>query len=361
MNFKSAAKLEAEIYKLTQELEAQKRIEAGEFNETDLALQRSISEITKAYEKRDWLKMKNAAAYIVEAKHDINPVITTPENEFDEIITSGAGMPFPPNWNIPKDIYMPRGKFTVFQAKQKTGKTRAMLSDLLYLAQIGHRVAIASGEMPTGQLWLNLWMQDQFLRLRNSWSEIDARIFIQTKDPRKEETKKNIYDFRKKYDGKIFALYTPGWTARRQVYGLKLAENVTGKKPTVWAIDYAQIIGKDQNIRDFREGHIQNSIFLTNAFGIENVGGILVSQSNDAGNTSESQQYERDAGMVINFYRKEEESGEKSPTITIHVKHSRSTASGKFDRWLDVRSGAIVPDAGYTPEEAQGTFYESKS
>jgi hypothetical protein len=62
--------------------------------------------------------------------------------------------------------------------------------------------------------------------------------------------------------------------------------------------------------------------------------------------------------MVVNFIREvDKETGEKSAAIKIHVKHSRSTASGIFPRWMDVKSGAIVPDAGYTPPDAQRTIY----
>ena len=355
--YKSEAQLEVEIRKLSDELTALREANASDYVGEDLALQTAMKKLSKAYEDRDILAMKNNAAYIAEIRVDRAPDMPDAEREWNSIITGGIGIPFPPNWNLPKDIVKPKGKFVVYGGKQKTGKTRAACSDVLYLAEIGHRVAFASCEMPPEQVWLLLWMQKQFLDFRNSFSEISVRHMFASKDAKFSEVRNHFKEFRKEYGNKIFIIHTPGWTARRILYACKLSENVFGKPETIRVIDYAQLIQKDASIRDMREGQIANSLLLSNTTGQDNVGMILVSQLNEAGNTAESVQYERDAGMVINFIREEDKAtGEKSPVIKIHVKHSRSTASGIFDRWLDVKSGAIVPDAGYTPPERQQRF-----
>jgi hypothetical protein len=331
---------------------------ADEYLAQDIALSTAVDSVKKAYTQRDWIRLKNAAAYITEIKNDVAPVDPDPESDWKEVSSGTFGVPFPPNWNMPRDIAIPRGKYTIFGAPQKTGKTRATISALLYLADIGHKVSFMSGEMPTSQIWLLAWMQKQFLDYRNSFGEFEARSFMASKDPRHSGHHESFKAFRKHYGEKIFVLYTPGWNAKRIVYGHKRAENHFGRPATIWATDYAQIIGKDLSARDMRESQINNSLYFTVSTGIANVAHILVSQVNDLGVTAESSQYERDAGMVVNFIREvDKETGEKSAAIKIHVKHSRSTASGIFPRWMDVKSGAIVPDAGYTPPDAQRTIY----
>lgn len=360
MNFKTEAQLQSEINKLSDELAVVREANAQDFLAQDLSLQTAVDKLTLAYKKRDWLAMKNNAAYITEIQQDMAPTAPNAESDWKEISSPSFGIPFPPNWNLPKDIVMPTGKYTIFGAAQKTGKTRAMLSHALYLADTNHRISIMSCEMPTSQIWLNMWMQKQYLDFKNSFGEIEARRMMASKEVRWHEVKQSYHAFREKYDKKIFVIYTPGWTARRIVYGHKLSENLFGKPATVWCTDYAQIIAKDPSVRDMREAQIQNSLFFTVSTGIANVAHILVSQLNNEGMTSESAQYERDAGMVINFRRDEnKETGEKSPVLKIHIKHSRSTASGLFDRWVDVKSGAIVPMSSYTAPDSQGSFYET--
>jgi hypothetical protein len=360
MNFKTAAQLEIEINKLTDELTALRESEGLDYLAGDMALQTVMKNLTAAYKSKDYLRMKTEANYIAEIQTHRAPESPDAERDWKELSSPAFGVMFPPNWSMPKDIVMPRGKFTVFGAAQKTGKTRAMLSHCLYLADVGHRVSIMSGEMPTSQIWLNMWMQSQFLEFRNSFGEIEARKMMASKDLKYTPTQDSYHSFRKKYAEKIFVIYTPGWTARRIVYGHKLSENLFGKPATVWATDYAQIIAKEPTIRDMRESQIYNSQLFTVATGLANVAHILVSQLNNDGMTAESAQYERDAGMVINFRRDEDkDTGEKSPKIKIHVKHSRSTASGIFERWLDVKSGAIVNDSTYQPPDARGNLYEN--
>jgi len=358
MTFKSEAQLRAEINKLTDELSSVMSANAEDYLSQDIALNTAVDQIKKAYTKRDWVVLKNAATYITEIKNDIAPVEPDPEADWREVSAGIFGVPFPPTWGLPRDIAIPRGKYTIFGAPQKTGKTRATISALLFLADMGHRVSFMSGEMPTSQIWLLAWMQKQFLDYRKSYGEFEARTLMASKDLRNSAHHDSFRAFRKQYGEKMFILYTPGWSAKRIVYGHKLAENHFGRPATVWATDYAQIIGKDPAARDMRESQINNSLFFTIATGVANVAHILVSQVNDLGVTAESAQYERDAGMVVNFIREaDKETGEKSAAIKIHIKHSRSTASGIFPRWMDVKSGAIVQDAGYTPPEAQGKMY----
>ncbi len=358
MIFKTEAQLRADLQKIQDELAVVSAANADEHLAQDLALQTAVHTVKKAYPKRDWLQLKNAAAYITEIKNDIAPIEPDPEADWAEVSVPNFGVPFPPNWGLPKDFAIPKGKYTIFGAPQKTGKTRATISALLYLADIGHRVSFMSGEMPTSQIWLQAWMQKQFLDFRNSYGEFEARAIMASKDVLKTPYHESFKSFRKEYGQKMFILYTPGWSAKRIVYGHKLAENHFGRPSTVWATDYAQIIGKDPAARDMRESQINNSLFFTVATGVANVAHILVSQVNNEGVTAESAQYERDAGMVINFIREvDKETGEKSPKIKIHVKHSRTTASGIFERWMDVRSGAIVNSESYTPPEAQRSFY----
>jgi len=357
MVFRTEAQLQVEIERLTQELIAVRAANADEHLAQDIALSTAVEQIKKAYKSRDWLNLKNAAAYIAEIKSDVAPVEPDPDQEWLEISNGIFGVPFPPAWGLPKEYAMPRGKFTIFGAPQKTGKTRATISALLALADIGHRVSFMSGEMPSSQIWLIAWMQKQFLDKRLSIGEFEARAYMASKDPRYIGHHESYKNFRKHYGQKIFVMYTPGWSARRIVYGHRLSENHFGRPATVWATDYAQIIGKDPSARDMRESQINNSLYFTVATGVANVAHILVSQVNEMGVTAESTQYERDAGMVVNFIREtNKDTGEKSAQIKIHVKHSRSTASGIFTRWMDVKSGAIVPDAGYIPKESQGRF-----
>jgi hypothetical protein len=357
MIFKSEAQLRVEIDRLTEQLTAVMAANADEYLAQDIALSNAVEEVKKAYSKKDWIRLKNAASYITEIKNDVAPVEPDPEADWIEVSQGIFGVPFPPNWGMPKDIAIPRGKYTIFGAPQKTGKTRATISALLYLADIGHKVSFMSGEMPTSQIWLLAWMQKQFLDYRNSFGEFEARTFMASKDPRHIGHHESFKNFRREYGKKMFVLYTPGWSAKRIVYGHKLAQNHFGRPATVWATDYAQIIGKDPSARDMRESQINNSLYFTVATGVANVAHILVSQVNEMGVTAESTQYERDAGMVVNFIREtNKDTGEKSAQIKIHVKHSRSTASGIFTRWMDVKSGAIVPDAGYIPKESQGRF-----
>lgn len=354
MIFKSEGKLTEEIAKLSAELEELRANDAKNFLGADSALHTTVKNISAAYAARDWLRMKNGAAYIMETNIVSAPQEPSAERDWAEISSPEFGVRFPSNWGLPADTVMPRGKFTVFGATQKTGKSRAMISHCLFLADRGHQVSIMSAEMPSSQIWLLAWMQKQYLDHRNSFGEIEARLIMASKDVRHKETRDSYHDFRERYGKKWFVLYTPGWTARRIVYGHKLAENLFGKPAAIWATDYAQLIAKEAQIKDMREGQIHNSQFFTISTGLANTAHILVSQLNDAGDTAESKQYERDAGMVINFYRDaNKETGEKSPSIKIHIKHSRSTASGIYERWLDVKSGAIVPNAGYTPPESQ--------
>jgi len=359
VNFKSSAQLQAEINRLTDFLHEARVREGKEFLQEDLGLEKAVSELAKAYEKRDWLKMKNSAAYIMEIKTDAAPVMPDPEAEWAEISAPNFGVMFPTNWNLPRDIIMPRGKFTVLAAKQKTGKTRGALSIALSLADTGFKISIASGEMYASQIWLLLWMQKQYLEFKNSFGEIDARTMMASKDLKWRPNQESFHDFRRRYADKIFVLYTAGWTARRTVYGHKLAENIFGKPAQAWVTDYVQILAGDPMIRDIRQQQINNSQIMSIATGVSNVAHIAVSQTNEQGVTSESTQYEKDAGMVVNLIREENaETGEKSPELTIHVKHSRSTRSGKFKAWLDVKSGAIVPSALYEAPDRQGSFYD---
>ena len=354
VDFRSSAKLKAEIDRLTQLMHEAAAQESKDWLKEDLSLQSTVSELTKAYERRDWLKMKNAAAHIMQIKVDAAPIMPDAAAEWEEISAPNFGVTFPPNWNIPNDIIIPRGKFMVLAAKQKTGKTRGALSIALHLADIGHKVSIASGEMHTSQIWLLLWMQRQYLDFKNSFGEIEARVRMASKDVRWEPTKDSFHEFRKSYGSKIFAIYTAGWTARRVIYGHKLAENIFGKAAQARVTDYAQILAPEPSIKDIRQQHIYNSQLLSVETGIANCAHILVSQLSDSGMTAESSQYEKDAGMVVNLLRDEDtNTGEKSPELTIHVKHSRSTRSGKFRSWLDVKSGAIVPSAAYMPPDAQ--------
>lgn len=359
VDFRSSTQLEGEINRLTELMHEAKAREGKDFLTEDLGLQTAVADLSKAYEKRDWLKMKNSAAYIMEMKTDAAPVMPDPVSEWAEISAPNFGMSFPKNWSMPTDIVIPRGKFTVLAAKQKTGKTRGALSIALHLADSGHKVSIASGEMYASQIWLLMWMQRQYLDFKNSFGEIEARTMMASKDTKWQPTKDAYHDFRKRYADKIFVIYTAGWTARRQVYGHKLAENVFGKPSSAWVTDYAQIIQGEPSIRDIRQQQIYNSQLLNIATGLSNVGHILVSQLSESGMTAESSQYEKDAGMVVNLIREEDQAtGEKSPEITIHVKHSRSTRSGKFRSWLDVKSGAIVPNSSYMPADRQGRMYE---
>lgn len=297
---------------------------------------------------------------MVELNYNVMPEMPDADKEFIEITTGGIGLPFPKNWNLPPDIVLPKGKVSIYGGLHKVGKTRSALSHVLYLADMGHRISIASFEMQPWEIWVLLWMQYQYLEYGNSFGMIQARVILSSKEPRNHERQQNYKAFRKKYGESIFCIYTPGWTARRAVYGHKLAENIFGKKATVWVTDNAQLVAKDPTIRDIREGQIANSLFFSDCTGLANVGHILISQLNKEGDTAESKQYERDAGMVINFIRDEnKETGEKSPVMKIHVKHSRFTQSGLFERWVDVKSGAIVPAAGYTPPAAQGSFYDN--
>lgn len=358
VDFRNSAQLTSEIHRLTDLLQEAKAREGKEFLEEDLGLQSVVSDLSKAYERRDWLKMKNAAAYVMEIQVDNAPIMPDPVQEWAEISAKDFGVPFNAGWNIPNDIIMPRGKFTILAAKQKTGKTRAGLSQALYLADKGFKVSIASGEMYASQIWLLLWMQYQYIEYGNSFGEIEARMKMASSDQKYYENKKSFHDFRKAYGDKIFVIYTAGWTGRRILYGHKLSENIFGKPSQVWITDYAQIIAPEPHIKDMRQAQIANSQILSVATGISNVAHILISQLNEMGDTAESKQYEKDAGMVINLLRDEDQdTGEKSSDLTIYIKHSRSTRSGKFRAWLDVKSGAIVSSAGYRPRERQGSFY----
>lgn len=358
MSFKTEAQLTVEINRLTDELNALKEQNGKDFLAEDLGLQTAVRDITKAYEKRDWLTMKNSAAYLMEIQQEQAPEFPNAEKDWQEISNPTFGIQFPTNWNMDRDIVMPRGKFTIFAAEQKTGKTRAMLSQCLFTADANHKVSIMSGEMPTSQIWLLLWLQRQFLDFKNSMGEIEARARMASKDIRWHELRNNYHNFRALYSDKIFVMYTPGWTARRIVYGHKLAENIFGKPAALWATDYAQIIAKEKTAKDMRESQIYNSQLFTVATGIANTAHVLVSQLNKGGDTAESRQYEMDAGMVINFSRKVSEDGQKSNELIINIKHSRSTQSGIFTRWLDAKSGAIVPDATYSPRDSQGRMYD---
>lgn len=357
MIFKTEAQLTAEINRLTDQLHEVRAQNGKDFLEEDLGLQSAVSELARAYERRDWLKMKNAAAYVMEIHIDNAPDMPDPVREWEEISAPNFGVGLPPNWNMPKDIVMPRGKFTILGAKQKTGKTRGALSITLHLADKGHCVSFASGEMYPSEIWLLLWMQNQFIERGQSYGYIQARMIMASKEIKWHEVRQSFHDFRRKYADKIAVIYTAGWTARRILYGHKLMENIFGKPPTCRVTDYAQIIQPEGQFKDIRQAQINNSQLLTIACGLSNTADILISQLNEAGATAESQQYEKDAGMVINLIREEDkDTGEKSPEIKIHVKHSRSTPSGLFTRWMDVKSGAIVPSAGYTPPDAQRSF-----
>jgi hypothetical protein len=359
VDFRNSAQLKAEIDRLTDIFHEAKAREGKEFLNEDLGLQTAVSELAIAYEKRDWLRMKNNAAYIMEVQTTAAPVMPDAKAEWEEISAQGFGMPFPTTWGLPRDIVIPRGKMLMLAAKQKTGKTRGALSLAMDLADKGFKVSIASGEMPPSQIWLLLWMQRQYLDYKNSFGEIEARGMMASKEVKYHEVRESFHAMRKQYDKKIFVIYTAGWTARRVIYGHKLSENVFGEPSHVRITDYAQIIAPDPTIKDIRQQHIVNSQLLSIATGIDNAAHIVVSQTNEQGVTSESTQYEKDAGMVINLIRAEDEiTGEKSPELTIHVKHSRSTRSGKFKAWLDVKSGAIVPSSAYMPPDRQGRVYD---
>jgi hypothetical protein len=360
VDFRNSAQLEAEINRLSDLMHEARAREGKEFLREDLGLQSAVTELSKAYERRDWMKMKNSAAYIMEIKTDSAPEMASKESEWAEISAPNFGVTFPVNWNMPKDIVIPRGKMLMLAAKQKTGKTRGALSLALDMADKGFKISIASGEMYSSQIWLNMWMQRQFLDFRNSFGEIEARTMMASKDFKWQPNKDAYHDFRNRYDDKICVHYTAGYTARRVLYSHKLmSENTFGKRASVKITDYVQILAPDPTIKDIRQQHIYNSQLLSIDTGIENSVHIAVSQTNEQGVTSESTQYEKDAGMVVNLIREEDAmTGEKSPELMIHIKHSRSTRSGKFRAWLDVKSGAIVPSSTYTPADRQGRFYE---
>lgn len=357
MSHRSEAQLVDAIQKAQDELAALRFAKADDYLAEDTALLRAMEKVKKSYKDRNWLELKNAAQYIAEIKHELAPATPDAEADWAEISAPNFGAPFPPNWGMTRDYVIPRGKYIIFNAPPKTGKTRAALSLALHLANIGHRVSFLSGEMPTSQLWLLLWMQRFFLETGKSYGEFEARAIMAGKDTRNIPIHESYHNFRREYGKKIWVAYTPGWSARRTIYGHKLSENLWGKPATAWFTDYAQILGKDPSAKDMRESHINNSLTMTVATGIAGVAHILVSQVNDLGVTAESSQYERDAGMVINFSREADKvTGEKSDMLKIHIKHSRSTPSRIFTAHMDVKSGAIVPSAAWRPADAQGRF-----
>lgn len=354
--------LEKQLAELTKRIAEEKARRKNEFLAEDMQLESAVKDLAKAYAARDWMRMKNAAATIMTSHYDEVPEMPDAESEFDEIINSGIGYSFPDEWSIPKEIMMPTGLMTVFKAKQKTGKSRAMLSVMLAMAKKNLCVSIMSSEMPTAQVWLNLFMQHQYLERKVSYSEFEARLALKSDHVKWTEVREAIKRFRKDFDKNIFVLHTPGWTARRLVYGARLGENHFGKKPHFWGIDYAQIIEGEPSIRDMRQQHIFNSLYLTKTMKYEKIGGIVVSQQSESGATAESQQYEKDAGMVVALTREtDKDTGKKSPQVEIFVEHSRSTESGKFQRFMDVKSGAIVFDNLYLPPSDRATYHDSLS
>jgi hypothetical protein len=74
MIFKSEAQLRVEIDRLTEQLTAVMAANADEYLAQDIALSNAVEEVKKAYSKKDWIRLKNAASYITEIKNDVAPV-----------------------------------------------------------------------------------------------------------------------------------------------------------------------------------------------------------------------------------------------------------------------------------------------
>ena len=341
--------LQDTLQKIRERLYIAKQSHRTKFLQSDLSLESAALAIADAYEKGDYVAMKNYAQTILDSQQDTIPILTEPEREFDDLARTGLGFPFPPNWGLPKEIVIPCGTFTIFGARKKTGKSRAMIAAAFHLSLIGKKVVILSCEMPPSQVWLNLWMQANYLTKGNIYSEYDCRAFMQNL---KSEKREEIVRFRKNMDDKICVINTRGWTAKRIVYAAKLSENKFGKPADVWAIDYPQIIQPEANDNkfDLRQHHNRTSLYLSDVIGANNVGCIMPSQLSEMGQTSESGNYENDAGCVLNFVRDEDKAtGVRGDVMKIIVKYSRSTGGGLFERHLQTATGVITTRKDYEP------------
>ena len=326
--------------------------------ENDLALLSNVETAQTLYEARDWRGLENTYTMGLQLLKSKALETMTAVEASRHHASIRPGFSFPKMMNMPSYLTMRRGVPIIVGAGSGVGKSTWARNIAAHNALHKIQTVIMTNEETKAEVLIGLFTIITKIRIGKSYtfSEVENWLYCNRRDVNHFKQEAEIYyrfvEWVEKY---VWIVECEYWPISKIIYGIENSENHFGQYPDCVILDYIQRVEPEYGARSMtmREQNVQSSRMITNYAKTRKPVMLLVSQLNEAGKTSESTQFEKDATQKIIIHRDFDETAQTySDEVEIMVKKNRKGQTGRARCYLDGASGTMIPQPAWQPAQS---------
>ena len=315
----------------------------------DLALESSVQKISQLYADRKWAEFSNALTGSLELVKQRKFENRSGAEAIKSHASIPGGWPLPKTWGMPSDFTFRRVAPVVIGAKSGVGKSTAARCVIVDNWLNKRRTTLATNEDGHAECLISLFCIMAKIKTGESisFAELERKLNANQSDSTKyTDERKKFDDFVRMSEKFVCIIETEYYSMSRIINALEWSENFFGVQPDCIIVDYLQRVSPEPTAhrQDMRLQMIDASRMIANYIKQKKCVGILISQLNADGKTSESQQFIKDAGQFFVIERDYDEATDRfSETVKIRLQKNRRGRTGRGECFFDGVSGAMIP------------------